>query len=62
MNNLETFMMEPDSPTTLPMRWVDGKNPANHLRLGGEYPIIYKVSYKSGGLPDFFLQQYQPVN
>ena len=31
---------------------VDGRNPANQLRLV-VYPIIYKVLYIPGGSPDF---------
>ena len=41
-------------------RWddtVDVKNPDNQLRLV-VYPIIYRVLYIPGGLPDFFHQQY----
>ena len=37
------------------IRWF--RNPANQLRLV-VYPVIYRVLYMSGGLPDFFNQQY----
>ena len=38
---------------------VDGRNPANQLRLV-VYPIIYRVFCTSQVVQDFFHQQYQP--
>ena len=41
-----------------PEHTVGGRNAANPSINVCKYPIIYKVSYMSGGYPDFFHQQY----